>query len=125
MHELVKGQKILLVDDEADILATLKNGLEEHGFVVDAFDDPGVALSRFKPHAYDLLILDIRMPGMSGFQLLREIRKNDSTVKAVFLTAFDIRDSEWEKVLPSSEVGWFVTKPVRLGSLIRVVSQAT
>jgi DNA-binding response OmpR family regulator len=63
------NNRILLVDDEPDVIFTFKKGLESHGFVVDAFNDPVLALSNFKPGTYDLLLLDVKMPQMNGFEL--------------------------------------------------------
>ncbi len=71
--------KILLVDDEPDVLASVKEGLERQGFIVDAIDDPLEALRRFKRKYYDVALLDVRMPNLNGFQLYREILKLDST----------------------------------------------
>ena len=68
--------RILLVDDEADIVHVLKRGLEIHGFEVDAYDSPQQAINSFKPNVYDLAILDIRMPGLNGFALFRQMKKN-------------------------------------------------
>jgi DNA-binding response OmpR family regulator len=65
-----------LVDDEADILHVLKRGLEINGFQVDAYSSSQEVLDSFKPNTYDLAILDIRMPGLSGFQLYRGIKKS-------------------------------------------------
>lgn len=71
------NNKILLVDDEPDIIFTFKTGLEANGFVVDAFDDPVLALSNFKPGMYDLLLLDVKMPQINGFELYEKMRKID------------------------------------------------
>ncbi len=71
--------KILLVDDEPDVLASVKEGLERQEFVVDAFDDPLEALRRLKRKYNDVALLDVRMPNLNGFQLYREILKLDST----------------------------------------------
>jgi two-component system copper resistance phosphate regulon response regulator CusR len=60
-------KKILIVDDEPDITLTLGKGLEQGGYDVQAFNDPLVALSNFKQNTYDLLLLDIKMPNMTGF----------------------------------------------------------
>ena len=76
-----------IVDDEPDVKLALKITLEENGFEVDAFDDPVIALDNFRKGVCDLLILDIKMPKMHGFELYREIRKIDSQVKICFLTA--------------------------------------
>jgi DNA-binding response OmpR family regulator len=65
-----QGQaKILVVDDEADLTMLCRLALEYHGFKVDSFNDPQEALSSYKPDFYDLIILDIKMPKMDGFQL--------------------------------------------------------
>lgn len=70
--------RLLLVDDNPDITKVLKYGLEVNGFQVDAYTHSIEALDAFKPDVYDLVILDIRMPGLSGFELYREIKKRDS-----------------------------------------------
>src|SRR5215208_7491530 len=83
----MKKKRILLVDDESDITISLSMALVEYGFEVDSYNDPLAALSNFKPSYYDLVILDIKMPVMNGFELLREIKKVDESVKVCFLTA--------------------------------------
>jgi DNA-binding response OmpR family regulator len=80
-----KKYRVMLVDDEQDITTIFKMGLENNQFVVTTFNDPVEALSEFRPGLYDLLILDIRMPGMNGFQLYRKIRDVDNKVKVCFL----------------------------------------
>ena len=79
--------RIFVVDDEPDVKLALKVALEENGFEVDAFDDPVEALDSFTKGLYDLLILDIKMPKMHGFELYREIRRIDNEAKICFLTA--------------------------------------
>ena len=79
----------MIVDDEQDITTIFKIGLEKNEFIVDTFNDPLEALSNFRPRMYDLLILDIRMPGINGFQLYQKIRDLDNKVKVCFLTAFE------------------------------------
>jgi DNA-binding response OmpR family regulator len=65
--------KVLLVDDEEDITTLMKKGLEIHGFNVETFNDPKQALSQFKPKYYDAIFLDVRMNGMNGFELAKQI----------------------------------------------------
>jgi DNA-binding response OmpR family regulator len=82
--------RILLVDDDLDILNVLKRGLEINGFHVDAYSSSQKMLDSFKPSTYDLTILDIRMPGLSGFQLYREMKKLDPAITTCFLSAFEV-----------------------------------
>lgn len=72
--------KILLVDDDPDVATTFKAILQDVGFIVNAYEDPLVALSDFKPCFYDLIILDIKMPKLNGFELYTEIQKRDGFV---------------------------------------------
>jgi DNA-binding response OmpR family regulator len=112
--------KIMIVDDEQDITTIFKIGLENNQFIVTTFNDPIEALSNFKPGLYDLLILDVRMPGMNGFQLYQEIRKIDSRVKVCFLTAFEGSRSEFRKSFPSlEEVKCYLKKPITVQELIK------
>ncbi|HZD81856.1 MAG TPA: response regulator [Nitrososphaeraceae archaeon] len=91
--------RILLVDDEADISLTFSIVLEDNGFVVNAFNDPLLALSSFKQGLYALALIDIKMPKMNGFDLYRQIRKLDDKVKVCFMTAFDIKKEEIKAAL--------------------------
>jgi DNA-binding NtrC family response regulator len=114
----------LLVDDEEDIVTTLKRGLEKHGFEVDGFTSPLDALAAFNPAIHDILILDIRMPEMTGIQLFKEITSINQNVKVLFLTAFEILEKEWHIVLPSTEVHGFIKKPVEMEYLVGAISGA-
>jgi DNA-binding NtrC family response regulator len=83
--------RILVVDDEPDITLTLEAGLEIVGlFDVDKFNDPESALKSFKPDYYSLVLIDILMPKMDGFQLYESLKKIDPDVKACFLTASEM-----------------------------------
>jgi DNA-binding response OmpR family regulator len=84
---MIKKKKILLVDDEYDITASLSMALVDYGFEVDSYNDPLAALSNFKPSYYDLVILDVKMPDMNGFELYRELEKLHSQIKVCFITA--------------------------------------
>jgi two-component system, OmpR family, response regulator ChvI len=115
-------KRIAVVDDEVDITAVLKKGLELHGFAVDIFNDPQAALASFKPGVYDLMIIDIRMPKLNGFDLYRELRKKDNDVKVCFLTAFEIYYEEFRKMFPNVDVRAFIRKPVSISSLVSQVN---
>lgn len=115
-----KKYRVMIVDDEQDITTVFKIGLENNQFIVTTFNDPLEALSKFKPRLYDLLILDIRMPGMNGFQLYRKIRDIDSKVKVCFLTAFDESRSELRTSFPFlEEVKCYLKKPITVRDLVK------
>jgi two-component system, OmpR family, response regulator ChvI len=113
--------RILLVDDEPDVLASVREGLERQGFNVDAFDDPLKALQRFKTHSYDIALLDVKMPDMNGFQLYREILKLDSAVKVRFFTAFEEYREEFRRAFPELDERRFIKKPTTLARLTRIL----
>ena len=116
-------RRIAIVDDEPDITAVLKLGLEQNGFSVETFNDPRLALSNFKPDYYDLVIIDIRMPFINGFDLYRELKKRDGNVRVCFLTAFEIYYEEFRKLFPNIDVKAFVRKPVSISSLVKQVNE--
>jgi two-component system, OmpR family, response regulator ChvI len=116
---LSKMTKILIVDDDADITLAFKKGLENDGFKVDVFNDPLEALSKFEASKYDLLLLDIRMPKMNGFELYKEIDKIDNDVKVCFITAFEVYYEALREVFPSMEVECFIRKPIEIGNLVK------
>ena len=115
-------KRIAVVDDEPDITTVLKRGLEHHGFSVDVFNDSQVVLERFKPGSFDLMIIDIRMPKLNGFELYRELKKIDSAIKVCFLTAFEIYYEEFRKMFPTIDVKAFVRKPISISSLVSQVN---
>jgi two-component system, OmpR family, response regulator ChvI len=78
-------RKILLVDDESDVVSTFQMILEMNGFEVEAYTSPISALSNFRPDEFGLLILDIRMPVMNGFELFKKIKEIDNRVQACLL----------------------------------------
>jgi CheY-like chemotaxis protein len=117
--------KILIVDDEADITLTLKLALEEDGLAaVDVFNDPLVALSSFKPEYYDLILLDIKMPKMSGFDLYQELVKiHKKDIKVCFITAFEVYYETLKKDFPELKVGCFINKSTPLEDIKTRIKQ--
>ena len=113
--------RILIVDDEPDITLSFRMILEGNGFKVDTYNDPIHSIRNFKASSYDLVILDIRMPKMDGFQLYEELKKIDEKVKVVFITAFDINYEGLRKMYPELRIDSFVRKPVDSEYLINVV----
>ncbi len=118
-----KKYRVMIVDDEQDITTIFKMGLENYQFIVTTFNDPVEAFSEFRPGLYDLLILDIRMPGMNGFQLYRKIRDVDNKVKVCFLTAFDESRGELRTSFPFlEEVKCYLKKPITVRELVKRLS---
>jgi DNA-binding NtrC family response regulator len=111
--------KLLIVDDDSDIVQVLKMGLVRNGFSVEAFTNPQEALQSFKSDAesYCLVLSDIRMPALSGIQLSKKVKEINPNVKVVLMTAFEIRDNEFSKVFPSTQVDGFVQKPIGIKDL--------
>ena len=115
-----KKYRVMIVDDEQDITAVFKIGLEQREFLVSTYNDSQQALSDFRPGLYDLLIFDIRMPGLNGFELYRKIRDVDSKVKVCFLTAFDEYRADFTKTFPFlDEVKCFLKKPITIQDLVK------
>jgi two-component system, OmpR family, response regulator ChvI len=118
--------RIMVVDDEDDIILELKIVLEENGFKVDSFNDALLALDNFKADLYDLLILDIKMPKMNGFELYKQIKKVDNKVKTMFLTALtELQEYEEfrKEVFPKLGERYFVPKPIENEELIKRVNK--
>lgn len=110
-----RKRSILVVDDEPDIVITLRTVLERNNFTVDAYTEPQQAIKSFKPDVYNLLILDIKMPQMNGFELYKELRKIDEKIKVCFLTALsELHDYDEFKreVFPKSGQRYYVQKPI-------------
>ena len=119
--ELSKRNKrrILVVDDESDIASLFKISLEYSGFEVETYSDPILALSNFKADLYALVLLDVKMPGMNGFELYAEIMKIDNKVKVCFLTAYDLSYDEFRQKLPTLNVKCFLRKPILISDLVK------
>ena len=114
-----KKKRILLVDDEHDITFSLRIGLENNGFAVDIFNDPEEVLSNFKAGLYDLLLIDIKMPKMNGFELYREIEKIDNKAKVCFITAFEVYYKSLRELFPTIKVDCYIKKPITTDDLVQ------
>ncbi len=116
-------RKILLVDDGTDVVSTFKMILELNGFEVDAYTNPLSALSNFKPNEFGLLILDIRMPNMNGFELYKKLRIIDDNVEVCFITAFEDYHEEFKDSFPTlDEAKHFIRKPKAIEDLVNHVA---
>jgi DNA-binding response OmpR family regulator len=119
-----KQKKILAVDDEPDLTKLCSLALEYHGFKVDTFNDPQEALSNYKPGYYDLVILDIKMPKMDGFELYDKIKKKDRKAKVCFLTASELYYEEFrKKEYCALDRDLFIRKPIDNEELLKEVSK--
>ena len=118
------NKRVLIVDDEPDLTLSLKMTLEENGLKVNSFTDPLSALENYKEEAgmYDLLILDMKMPQMNGFELYRQIRKIDDKVKVCFLTAGEMYYGVYTDIFNSLDAKYFIRKPIDNEELVKRVN---
>jgi DNA-binding response OmpR family regulator len=124
-------KRILIVDDDADITVTFKAGIEDSNndndgnkrIEVYTSNDPVVALSEFKPNFYDLLLVDINMPHMNGFELCEKMLAIDINVKVCFMSSAEINPEALREIYPIS-LGCFIRKPVNIDYLVkRIMSE--
>jgi DNA-binding response OmpR family regulator len=120
----LKKKRIFIVDDEPDLASICKMILEDEGYKVDSFTDPVLALSKFEPNIYDLLILDIKMPEMDGFDLYEKIKQLDNNIKVCFLTASELYYENFR----AKEYAWleeelFIHKPIENEELIKKIDK--
>jgi two-component system cell cycle sensor histidine kinase/response regulator CckA len=110
---------VMVVDDEEDILSVFSSILSKEGYHVHGFSNPKIAFEHFRysPKECPLIISDVRMPGLSGFQLARKLKELNPKVKVILTSGFEINMGEFEKVLPNTQIDGFLYKPVSLKKL--------
>jgi DNA-binding NtrC family response regulator len=120
---MIAPRKVMIVDDEHDIIATIKLALKSQGYEVDGFTSPIDAMKKFTEdvNAYALVVSDVRMPGMSGFDLAKKIRAINPDLPIVLMTAFEINNSEFSQTFSSTSVSELVAKPFTNTQLIGIV----
>lgn len=124
MDEKIKRKRIMVVDDEPDLTLCYRLSLEYHGFEVETFNDPRKAISNFKPDYYDLIILDIKMPDIDGFELYEKILKMDSKAKVCFLTASELYYKEFRaKGYGALDKDLFIRKPIGNEEMIKEIDR--
>jgi two-component SAPR family response regulator len=129
---VIKGKqrfwkRILIVDDDADVTITFKAGIEQINNNNDAnkrikvytSNCPVVALSEFKPNFYDLLLVDINLPHMNGFELSEKILAIDINVKICFMSSGEINREALREIYPAISLGCFIRKPVTIDYLVK------
>ena len=122
-------KRILIVDDHHDVILTFKKGLEAENeysggkifFQVYAYDDPLLVLSEFKPNFYDLLLVDVNMPKVNGFEFSEKILKLDVNVRICYISAGEMNIEALREQYPSLSIGCFIRKPVTMENLVRRV----
>ena len=116
---------VMIVDDEFDMVSTFKQGLEKNGFQAFGFTEPALALEHFKlnQEKYGLVISDLRMPGMNGFEFVKRVKEIRPGIMVFLMTAFEINDAEFRNVLPNVEIEGFMQKPISLADFASTVSK--
>ena len=121
------GKSIVVVDDEYDIAKIIKRSLETVcGFKVCTFTDPVAALEHFSSDSKDhhhAVISDIRMPGMNGYEFIKQVKKINPKVKVILISSFGIEDKEFYNVLSDIKVDGFLQKPFSTRQLNDVIEK--
>ena len=97
--------------------------MEDNGFVVDTFNDPQLVISNFKTDLYDLLLIDIGIPKMNGFEFYKEIRKVDDKVKVCFFKASEAYLMDLVKKYDMSDLNCFISKPIAIEELVKRINK--
>jgi len=121
LDSIIKSAVILVVDDEENAREGLSKILTKEGYKVETAANGKEAVDTIKLHSFDLVITDMRMPLMDGFELLREIKKMDDNIGVIMITAY----GEVESYLEAMNMGAFeyINKPVRVNELKRVITK--
>ena len=124
-NAVIGPKKVMIIDDEPDIVTIMELALKNNGYSVRGFTDSKEAVKEFMNNSgeYALVISDIKMPIMSGFELARKIKETNPNIPLVFMTAFEISKSEFSSLLPSMPVSDLVTKPFTNTLLITMVKK--
>lgn len=121
MESATETGSILVVDDEENARIGLSKILSKEGYRVEVASDGKEAIDRLKKLQFDLVITDMRMPQMDGFEVLREIKKMDTDIGVIMITAFGEVDSYFEAMnLGAFE---YINKPVKVDELKKVISK--
>ena len=123
-------KRILIVDDDVGITLTFKLGIKDSNIYTNrkievyTSNNPVIALSEFRPNFYDLLLVDIEMPDMNGFELSEKILAIDINVKVCYMSSAEINREALREIYPSLSLGCFIRKPVTIDYLVkRIMSE--
>ena len=116
---------ILAVDDDPDIIRLIEQALNRQGLKVSAFTDAYMALEDFKVNCKDCTVIlsDIRMPGMNGYEFIKKTKRIDKHVKTILMSSFEIQEKEFHILLPDIKVDAFLQKPFSIQQLMNVVEK--
>jgi DNA-binding response OmpR family regulator len=112
--------RILLVDDDVDITHSFSLALQKDGFIVDTYNDPLIALGDFKADLYDLVLLDIKLPKLDGFELYDKIREIDRRVKVCFISGYQTNYLALRE--QGLQIDCFISKPIKIEDLLRRIN---
>ena len=121
----IQNKRILIIDDNSDISFTLRIGLESNdaNMEVYSYDNAINAVIEFKPNFYDLLLIDVNMPLMDGFELCEKLLQKDINVKVCFMTSGEINIDAAREVHPLKSIGCFIKKPITIDALARRIKK--
>lgn len=121
----LESGSILVLDDEFDIINPIKHSLQRIGLHVYAFTDPNLTLEHFRINCKDyiLVVSDIRMPGMNGFEFVRRVREINPAIKVLLMSAFEINSTELSIGLGGAKIEGFIQKPISLHELNTIVKK--
>jgi DNA-binding response OmpR family regulator len=116
---------ICLIEDEVDVATIIKKGLEMKGYTVHEYNDPTKAWDYFKENGKicTIVLSDIRMPAMNGFEFCRKVKTLRPTTPVILMTAFEINQSEFDAVMPSTRADGFIQKPISIKNLVALVEK--
>src|SRR5688500_18785767 len=114
---------IMVVDDEQDLLTLVKEFLQTEGYDVHAFNNPEAAIRHVKDGCTTctIVVSDIKMPGMSGFALVKQLKDLLPKTKVILMSSFVIHKQEFKKVMPSLNVDEFISKPFKKADLVEAI----
>lgn len=125
MKNVLDRKKIMVVEEEHNMASSIKLALEADHFPVEMFTDPLLALEEFKRNSqnYSLIIIDMKMAIMSAFELMREVKIKKSDIRVLLITTFEIKQSEFSRVLPEIKIEGLIEKPFLLNKIIPSVNE--
>jgi DNA-binding response OmpR family regulator len=116
-------KRIMFVNDDVDTTTVMKEGLSRYGYEIETFVDPNLALQNFKASTYDLLLLDVRMKGLDGFELYNKMRKIDENIKVCFISASNTFYEKYKRLYPEIKNECYIQKPLGIKNLAGIIGK--